>query len=138
MSSTSSIRPSPLLTGALWLDIAASGPVALAQVLAADRLAPLLNLPQALLFESGLVMLAYVALLLWLVRRPLMPTALLRTIIVGNALWALVAVGLMLGLAPGLAGLLFLGLHLSPGLFALLQQLGLARSAPAGTALRAA
>jgi hypothetical protein len=134
----SSIRPSRLLTLALWLDIAGSAPVALAQVLAADRLAPLLSLPAAPLFQTGLVMVAYVALLLWLVRRPLMPLALLRVIIVGNLAWSLVALALMLLLSPGLAGLLFLGLHLAPALFALLQQAGLKRSPDAGSTLRPA
>lgn len=133
-----SIRPSRLLTAALWLDIAGSGPVALAQVLASDRLAPLLNLPQPLLFETGLLMAAYVALLLVLVRRPQLPLGLLRVIIVGNVAWALAAVGLMLGLAPGLAGLLFLALHLSPALFAALQQAGLSRSTVGGPTLRTA
>ena len=132
------IRPSRLLTGALWLDIAGSAPVALAQALAADRLAPLLNLPQALLQQTGWVMVAYVATLLWLVRRPQMPLALLRTIIVGNTLWALVALGLMLSLSPGLAGGLFLAVHLAPALFALLQQMGLRQSAPADASLRTA
>lgn len=127
----SQIRPSRLLTAALWLDIAGSAPVALAQVLAADRLAPLLNLPQPLLQQTGWVMVVYVATLLWLVRRPQMPLALLRTVIVGNTLWSLVALGLMVGLAPGLAGGLFLALHLAPALFALLQQMGLRQSSPA-------
>ena len=122
------IRPSRLLVAALWLDIAGSAPVALAQLLAADRLAPLLQLPQPLLFESGLLMAAYVATLWWLVRRSQMPLLLLRAIIVGNAVWALVAAGLMASLSPSGAGLLFLGVHLAPALFALLQQLGLGRS----------
>lgn len=132
------IRPSRLLTAALWLDIAGSAPVALAQVLAADRLAPLLNLPQPLLQQTGWVMVAYVATLLWLVRRPQMPLALLRTIIVGNALWALAALGLLLSLSPGLAGGLFLAVHLAPGLFAVLQQMGLRQCLPAAAALRTA
>jgi hypothetical protein len=132
------IRPSRLLTAALWLDIAGSAPVALAQVLAADRLSPLLTLPQPLLFESGLVMTAYVGLLLWLVRRPRMPRALLQAVIVGNAVWALVAAGLMVALAPGAPGLLFLALHLAPALFAVLQRAGLKRSADAGPSLRVA
>lgn len=132
------IHPSRLLVAALWLDIAGSAPVALAQVLAADRLSPLLNLPQALLFESGLVMAAYVALLTWLVRRPRMPRALLQAVIAGNLAWALVAAGLMVALAPGAPGLLFLALHLAPALFAALQRAGLKRSADAGPGLRAA
>lgn len=112
--------------------------MALAQVLAADRLAPWLNLPQPLLFESGLLMAAYVTLLLVLVRRPQLPLGLLRVIIVGNLAWALLAAGLMLGLAPGAAGLLFLALHLSPALFAALQQAGLRRSVAAAPSLRPA
>ncbi|MEN9627437.1 MAG: hypothetical protein RJA10_664 [Pseudomonadota bacterium] len=132
------IRPSRLLTGALWLDIVGSAPVALAQALAADRLAPLLNLPQPLLQQTGWVMVAYVATLLWLVRRPQMPLALLRAIIVGNSLWALVALGLLLSLSPGLAGQLLLALHLAPGLFAMLQQRGLRQSHPAAAPLRTA
>ena len=132
------IRPSRLLTAALWLDIAGSAPVALAQVLAADRLSPLLQLPQPLLFQTGLVMTAYVGLLLWLVRRPRLPLLLLRAVIVGNAAWALLAAGLMVTLVPGAPGLLFLALHLAPALFAVLQHAGLQRSTRAGPALQGA
>jgi len=132
-----SIQPSLLLIAALWLDVVGSAPVALAQAIGSDRLAPLLNLPQPLLFQTGLVMLAYVATLSWLLRQTRMPLGLLRPIIVGNVAWSLVALALMLTLSPGLPGSLFLGVHLAPALFALLQQMGLAQSGVAQPALRA-
>jgi hypothetical protein len=63
---------------------------------------------------------------------------LLQAVIVGNAVWALVAAGLMVALAPGAPGLLFLALHLAPALFAVLQRAGLKRSTRAGPSLRVA
>lgn len=125
-----SIQPSRLLTAALWLDAAASAPVALLQTLAPERLAGWVQLPQTLLFHSGWVMVAYVALLLGLLRQAQLPLWLLRVVIIGNTAWALVALSLMLSLSPTPAGLLLLGLHLAPALFAALQLAGLNRSRP--------
>jgi hypothetical protein len=130
--SMTSIQPSRLLTAALWLDVVASAPLALLQTFAPDRLAGWVQLPQAPLFHTGWVMLAYVALLLVLLRLPHVPLWLLRGVIVGNVAWAAVALGLMLTVATGPAGLVLLALHLSPALFAGLQQRGLSQSRSIG------
>src|SRR6187551_300150 len=55
----STIKPSSLLTIALLADAAVSGTVALLQVSASSFLSGLLSLPQSLIFESGVFLLAY-------------------------------------------------------------------------------
>lgn len=134
------LHPSPLLKTALRLDAAGTLALALPQVAAADRLAPLLHLPAPLLLESGLVMLAWAVLCLLMARARRVPLALLQAVMVGNALWAATAAGLALWLDPSAAGLGLLAMHvLGVLLFAALQRAGLQRSAPAAaTGLAAA
>ncbi|MFO1327289.1 MAG: hypothetical protein U1F56_08015 [Rubrivivax sp.] len=126
------VHPSPFLRAALWLDASASGAVALAQLGAAVPLAGWTGLAQALLVETGVLMLGWVALLAWLARHPRPPRALLQAVIGGNLAWALAAAALAVLLRPPLPGLALLALHTLPVAgFALLQAMGLSRSAPA-------
>ncbi|MCX7320363.1 MAG: hypothetical protein NT113_13020, partial [Hyphomicrobiales bacterium] len=60
------INPSLLLRRAIQIDAVVSGAMALMLTVAAGRLAPLLQLPEALLLESGLFLIVYVALIGWL------------------------------------------------------------------------
>ena len=65
------IQPSTFLSRALLADAIFSGVAAVALTLGAGMLAPLLNLPEALLRETGLFLIAYTALVGWLgTRRP--------------------------------------------------------------------
>jgi len=63
------IHPSPFLRRAIALDAIVSGVMALLLVLDADVLAPLFDLPEALLYESGLFLIAYAAFVGWLATR---------------------------------------------------------------------
>ena len=62
------IHPSTFLSRALLADAIFSGVAAVALTLGAGALAPFLNLPEALLRETGLFLIAYTALVGWLGR----------------------------------------------------------------------
>ena len=63
------IHPSTFLSRALLADAIFSGVSAVALTLGAGALAPFLNLPEALLRETGLFLIAYTALVGWLATR---------------------------------------------------------------------
>jgi hypothetical protein len=125
------IHPSPLLRLAVQADAAVSGAMALLLSFGAGMLAPVLRLPEPLLLESGLFLIAYAAFVGWLGSRQLMPRALVVLIIAGNALWTLGSVTLLFSgmVSPSLLGLAFVALQaIAVGAFAELQYLGLRRS----------
>lgn len=126
------VHPSPLLRAALWLDAAGSGAVALLQLSATTVLAAWTGLAPLLLVDSGVVMLLWVALLLWLARQRTPSRTLLQAVVAGNLGWAVAAAALAGWLQPPAPGLALLALHVGAvTLFALLQAAGLRRSAPA-------
>jgi hypothetical protein len=128
------IQPSIFLRRAIQADAIVTGAVALLQTFGAGLLTPLLNLPQPLLFETGLLLIAYTALVGWLGTRQSMPKALMQIVIAGNAAWALGSISLMLSNAvtPNLLGYLFIALHaITTGVFAELQYIGLRKSTDA-------
>jgi len=129
----SAITPSPLLRFALNLDAGVSGAIALTQLLLADWLAGATLLPAALLLESGVFMLVYAAVLLWLARRAEMRRGWVLLIALGNLGWALACAALWLsGLVPpaplGAAYLLMQAFGVV--VFAGLQYRGLGASGP--------
>ncbi|SEH44805.1 hypothetical protein [Tardiphaga sp. OK245] len=131
------INPSLLLRRAIQIDAAVSGAMALLLTFAAGVLAPLLHLPEALLLESGLFLIAYAALVGWLGTRATMPKLLVLVIIVGNALWTLGSIGLLFSgaVTPNLLGQIFVAAQaIAVGVFAELQYIGLRRSAAAQAA----
>ena len=83
------IQPSTFLSRALLADAIFSGVAAVALTLGAGVLAPFLNLPEALLRETGLFLIAYTALVGWLATRSTVARALVLLVIVGNAAWTL-------------------------------------------------
>ncbi len=89
------IHPSTFLSRALLADAIFSGVAALALTLGAGALAPFLNLPEALLRETGLFLIAYTALVGWLAARSSVPKALVLLVIVGNAAWTLGSIALL-------------------------------------------
>jgi hypothetical protein len=128
------INPSLLLRRAIQIDAVVSGAMALLLTFAATMLAPLLHLPEALLLESGLFLIAYAALVGWLGTRAAMPKLLVLVIIIGNALWTLGSISLLLSgtVAPNLLGQIFVAAQaIAVGVFAELQYIGLRRSAAA-------
>ena len=70
------IQPSKFLRRALLADAVFSGVSALGLTLGADAFASLLSLPEVLLRETGLFLIAYTALVGWLGTRQAVPKAL--------------------------------------------------------------
>ena len=121
------ITPSPFLSRALLADAIFSGVSALGLTLGAGVLAPFLNLPEALLRETGLFLIAYTALVGWLGTRQ----SVLRAVVAGNAAWTLASIALLFSGAvnPNLLGIiLVVAQAIATGVFAELQYIGLRRS----------
>lgn len=128
------INASPLLRRAILADAAFSGASALLLSLSAGALAPLLNLPEALLRETGLFLIAYAALVGWLGTRQSMPKPLLWMVIAGNAAWTVGSIALLFSAAvtPNLLGEAAVAMQaIAVGVFAELQFVGLRRSSDA-------
>jgi hypothetical protein len=131
------INPSMLLRRALQADAVTSGAMAVLLTSAAGVLAPALDLPEALLRESGLFLIVYAALVGWLSSRAAMAKPLVWAVIAGNALWTLGSLVLLVDgpLAPNLLGEAFVAVQaIAVGVFAELQYVGLRRSSVARTA----
>jgi hypothetical protein len=131
------IDPSVLLRRAILGDAIFSGASAALLTLGASALAPLTNLPEALLRETGLFLIAYAALVGWLGTRPLLPKALVVVVIAGNAVWTLASIVLLFSgaVTPNLPGEAMVAIQaITVGALAELQYIGLRRS---GNALAA-
>lgn len=131
------INPSVFLRRAIQADAVFSGVSALLLVSAAGMLAPFLNLPEALLREAGLFLIAYTALVGWLGTRQSMPKALVVIVIAGNAAWTLASIALLFSgaVTPNLLGETFVAVQaIVTGAFAELQYIGLRKSGGVVTA----
>ena len=131
------IHPSTFLSRALLADAVFSGVSAVGLTLGAGMLAPFLNLPEALLRETGLFLIAYTALVGWLGTRHSVLKALVLLVIVGNAAWTLGSIALLFSgaVSPNLLGILFVVAQaIATGVFAELQYIGLRKSDSAVTA----
>ena len=125
------IHPSTFLSRALLADAVFSGVAAVALTFGAGTLAPLLNLPEALLRESGLFLIAYTALVGWLASRSSVPKALVLLVIAGNAAWTLGSIALLFSgaVSPNLLGqVVTVAQAIATGVFAELQYIGLRKS----------
>src|SRR5438445_1752553 len=100
------IHPSTFLSRALLADAIFSGVSAVGLTLGAGMLAPFTNLPEALLRETGLFLIAYAALVGWLGTRQSMPKALVVIVVAGNAVWTLASIALLFSswVTPNLLG----------------------------------
>jgi hypothetical protein len=126
------IHSSILLRRALLADAVFSGVGALAMTLDANLFAALLQLPEALLRETGLFLIAYTALVGWLAARPSVPKALIMLVVAVNALWTLASFALLLSgaVSPNVFGeIAVVAQAIATGIFAELQYMGLRRSA---------
>jgi hypothetical protein len=131
------IQPSTFLSRALLADAIFSGVAAVTLTLGAGMLAPLLNLPEALLRETGLFLIAYTALVGWLGTRTSAVKALVWFVIVGNAAWTLGSIALLFSgaVSPNLLGQVFIVAQaIATGVFAELQYVGLRKSGETVTA----
>ncbi len=128
------ITSSQFLRRSLLADAIFSGVSAVAMTLDAGALAPFLNLPEALLRETGLFLIAYTALVGWLGTRTQAPKALVMIVVAGNAAWTLASIALLFSgaVAPNLLGtIVVVAQAIATGVFAELQYLGLRRSGEA-------
>jgi hypothetical protein len=128
------IQPSTFLRRAIQADAIVTGAVALLQTFGAGLVAPMLNLPQPLVLETGLFLIAYTALVGWLGTRQSMPGALVAIVIAGNVGWAVGSIALMFSgaVTPNLLGYAFIALHaITTGVFGELQYIGLRKSSGA-------
>jgi hypothetical protein len=128
------IQSSSFLRRALLADAVFSGVAALALTFGAGAFATLLNLPQALLLESGLFLIAYAAFVGWLSSRQSTLKALVWIVIVGNAAWTLASIALLFSgaVSPNLLGQIFIAAQaIATGVFAELQYVGLRKSGQA-------
>ena len=125
------INPSPFLRRAILADAVFSGASALLLTFGAGALAPWLSLPEALLRETGLFLIAYAALVGWLGARQSMPKALVMIVIAGNAAWTIASIALLFSgaVTPNLLGEAAIAIQaIAVGTFAELQYIGLRRS----------
>jgi high-affinity Fe2+/Pb2+ permease len=125
------IQPSPFLRRAIQADAIFSGASAVLLTFGAGELAPLLHLPEALLLETGLFLIAYAALVGWLGTRQTMPKPLVIIVIAGNAAWTLASIALLFSgaVTPNLLGEVFVAAQaIVVGALAELQYIGLRRS----------
>jgi hypothetical protein len=97
----------------------------------AGALASFLSLPEALLRETGLFLIAYAALVGWLGSPPSVPKALVTIVVIGNAAWTLASIALLFSgaVSPNLLGeIVIVAQAIATGVFAELQHIGLRRS----------
>ena len=124
-------RSDTFLRYALIADAVASGATGLLMIAGADLLTGLLGLPVALMRESGLLLVPYVALVAFVGTREVIPFAAVKVIIALNVLWVLGSVGLLVGgfVAPTLLGSVFVIVQaVAVGVLAELQIIGLRRA----------
>ncbi len=125
------IHPSTFLSRALLADAVFSGGSAVSLALGAGLLAPFLNLPEVLLRETGLFLIAYAALVGWLGPRTSMPKVLVWIVSAGSAGWTLASIALLFSgaVSPNLLGeVAVVAQAIATGVFAELQYIGLRRS----------
>jgi hypothetical protein len=131
------IYPSLLLRRALQADAIFSGTGAVLLTLGAGEFAPPLNLPEALLREAGLFLIAYAAFVGWLATRTAFPKILVVAVVAGNAAWTISSIALIFSgaVTPNLLGEIALAAQaIVVGMLAELQFLGLRRSGATLTA----
>ena len=116
---------------ALFADAAASGATGLLMIAGAELLTGLLGLPVALMRESGLLLVPYVALVAFVATRDSIPFVAVKAIIALNVLWVAGSVGLLVGglVTPTLLGYAFVIVQaVAVGVLAELQIIGLRRA----------
>ena len=131
------IHPSLFLRRALLADAIFSGVSAMGLTLGAGMLASLLNLPEALLRETGLFLIAYAIFVGWLGTRASPAKALVLIVVAGYAAWTLASIWPLFSgmVSPNLLGeIVVVAQAIATGIFAELQYIGLRKS---GSALAA-
>jgi hypothetical protein len=129
------IQPARMLRLALVIDAAASGALGLLQTFAATPLARVLGLHASLVLGTGVFLLAYAATLVAMARCAMLPSALLRLVVVGNLGWAAACIVLaVVGAGVASLGVAYLWAQaVAVIVFAAFQGVGLGRSPRAGS-----
>ena len=125
------IDASTFLRRALLADAIFSGVAALGFTFGAGAFATLFNLPEALLRETGLFLIAYTALVGWLASRGSVARPLVLLVVVGNAAWTVGSIALLFSgaVSPNIGGeLMVVAQAIATGAFAELQYVGLRKS----------
>jgi|SRR5690242_4668629 hypothetical protein len=125
------IHSSQFLRRALLADAIFSGASALLMMPAADPLASLLNLPEALLSETGLFLVAYTVFVGWLSSRQSVAKVFVTLVVTGNAIWTGASIALLFSgwISPNLLGEVVIVVQaVATGVFAELQYVGQRRS----------
>jgi hypothetical protein len=125
------IHSSQFLRRALLADAIFSGASALLMMPAAEPLASLLNLPEALLSETGLFLIAYTVFVGWLSSRQSVAKVFVTLVVTGNAIWTGASIALLFSgwISPNLLGEVVIVVQaVATGVFAELQYVGLRRS----------
>ncbi|MFK4500657.1 hypothetical protein ABIF86_004948 [Bradyrhizobium japonicum] len=127
------IDASTFLRRALLADAIFSGVAALGFTFGAGAgaFASLFNLPEALLRETGLFLIAYTALVGWLASRASVARPLVLLVVVGNAAWTVGSIALLFSgaVSPNIGGeLMVVAQAIATGVFAELQYVGLRKS----------
>ncbi|MDA9431593.1 hypothetical protein [Bradyrhizobium sp. CCBAU 51627] len=125
------IDASSFLRRALLADTVFSGIAAIGFTFGAGAFATLFNLPETLLRETGMFLIAYTALVGWLASRTAVPKALVLLVVIGNAAWTVGSIALLFSgaVSPNLVGeLMIVAQAIATGVFAELQYVGLRRS----------
>ena len=131
------IHPSSFLRRALIADAIFSGAAALGFTVGAGAFAVLFNLPEVVLREVGLFLIAYAAFVGWLCSRQTMMKALVLLVIVGNTAWTLGSIALLFSgsVLPNALGMaMVVAQAIATGVFAELQYIGLRKSGGTVTA----
>src|SRR4030095_8369521 len=101
----STIEPGRLLRSALAADAAASGTLAMIQILAPYAAARLLGIPVEVLVAIRDVLAADAALLIWLASSAAVARTAIGLIVVGNIGWSLMCVAIAMASPPALTAL---------------------------------
>ncbi|TKT72508.1 hypothetical protein YH63_014300 [Afipia massiliensis] len=128
------INPSLFLRRALQIDAAFSGAAALLLVFGAGFLASLLNLPEAFLRNTGLILVAFALGVSYLASREMMSKVAVWAVIAINAVWTIDSILLLASgwVSPNLLGQAFIVMQaIAVGVFAELEFIGLRKSASA-------
>jgi hypothetical protein len=123
-------QSSTFLRRALLLDAVASGATGLLLIAGANLVDGLLGLPAALLRGAGLVLVPYVAFVIWAGTRETVSRPAVETIVAANALWAAASALLLVSgwVAPTALGYAFvIGQAVVVALLGELQYVGLRR-----------
>src|SRR3982074_1116004 len=124
-------NPSVFLRRAILADAIFSGVSAVLLTFGAGALAPLLNLPEPLLLETGLFLIPCGARVGCRAPRQAMPKAVVMIVIAGNAAWTLASIALLFSgaVTPNILGEAFVVAQaIATGVLAELQYIGLRKS----------